>query len=77
MVTPHSASPAHLFPLASQLHYLARDYPDPNYPIHQKLHNCFLAHVGADEERLKQGLAKADFIKKGERALGPAWMVER
>jgi hypothetical protein len=48
-----------------QLHYLAREYPDPNYPIHARLHACFLAHVGADEAKLEQGIKKAEFIKKG------------
>ncbi|GAA6011832.1 hypothetical protein JCM10207_004259 [Rhodosporidiobolus poonsookiae] len=50
--------------LYKELFYLAKEYPDPSYPIHQKLHGCFLAHVGADEERLRAGLAKAEFIKK-------------
>ncbi|GAA6011751.1 hypothetical protein JCM10207_004232 [Rhodosporidiobolus poonsookiae] len=50
--------------LYKELFYLAKEYPDPSYPIHQKLHGCFLAHVGADEERLRAGIAKAEFIKK-------------
>lgn len=51
---------------ARQLHYLAREYPDPNYPIHKKLHGCFLAHVGKDEQAVQQGIEKAEYIKKGE-----------
>ncbi|GAA6028763.1 hypothetical protein JCM8097_007383 [Rhodosporidiobolus ruineniae] len=50
--------------LYKELFYLAKEYPDPNYPIHQKLHGCFLAHVGADEKRLEEGIRKAEFIKK-------------
>lgn len=56
--------PGQLAPL--QLFYLAKEYPDPNYPIHKKLHACFLAHVGGDEEKLTEGIKKAEFIKKGE-----------
>jgi hypothetical protein len=48
-----------------QLFYLAKEYPDPAYPIHQKLHSCFLAHVGADEKKLEEGVRKAEYIKKG------------
>ncbi|GAA5908792.1 hypothetical protein JCM6882_008208 [Rhodosporidiobolus microsporus] len=50
--------------LYKELHYLAREYPDPNYPIHKKLHGCFLAHVGGDEEKVEAGIRKAEFIKK-------------
>ncbi|GAA5895493.1 uncharacterized protein JCM6883_001525 [Sporobolomyces salmoneus] len=49
---------------ANVLFYLAKEYPDPNYPIHKKLHGCFLAHVGGDEEKLTEGIKKAEFIKK-------------
>lgn len=48
-----------------QLHYLGKNYPDPTYPFHKKLHSCFLAHVGGDEEKLEAGIRKAEFIKKG------------
>ena len=71
VVTPHpEPSSLNMTPLSTpQLHFIARDYPDPKYPIHQKLHSCFLAHVGADEAKLRAGIAKATFIKKGARPL--------
>ncbi|KAM0791826.1 hypothetical protein ACM66B_004085 [Microbotryomycetes sp. NB124-2] len=50
--------------LYKELYYLGREYPDPNYPIHKKLHACFLSHVGADKAKLEQGIAKAQFIKR-------------
>ncbi|KAK4046928.1 hypothetical protein OIV83_005719 [Microbotryomycetes sp. JL201] len=50
--------------LYKELHYLGREYPDPSYQIHKKLHACFLAHVGADRDKLEQGIAKAQFIKR-------------
>ncbi|GAA5920630.1 hypothetical protein JCM1841_006965 [Sporobolomyces salmonicolor] len=49
--------------LYKELHHLAKEYPDPNYPIHKKLHGCFAAHIGADREKLEQGIKKAEFIK--------------
>lgn len=55
--------------LSLQLHYLAREYPDPTYPIHKKLHGCFLAHVGGDRDKVEQGLAKAEYIKRELEAL--------
>ncbi|ORY84743.1 NADH-ubiquinone oxidoreductase complex 1/LYR family protein, partial [Leucosporidium creatinivorum] len=55
--------------LYKELQYLAREYPDPNYPIKQKLHNCFLAHVGKDREGVEQGIKKAEFIKSELEAL--------
>ncbi|GAA6060362.1 hypothetical protein JCM10212_004546 [Sporobolomyces blumeae] len=55
--------------LYKELFYLAKEYPDPNYPIHAKLHSCFLAHVGADRAKLEQGIHKAEFIKKELEAL--------
>ncbi|GAA5972046.1 hypothetical protein JCM11641_002470 [Rhodosporidiobolus odoratus] len=50
--------------LYKELFYLAKEYPDPSYPIHQKLHGCFLAHVGADEKKVEEGIKKAEFIKR-------------
>ncbi|TKA51352.1 hypothetical protein B0A53_05283 [Rhodotorula sp. CCFEE 5036] len=50
--------------LYKELFYLAKEYPDPNYRATERLHKCFLAHVGADRERLEAGIAKADFIKR-------------
>ncbi|POY73235.1 hypothetical protein BMF94_3568 [Rhodotorula taiwanensis] len=50
--------------LYKELYYLAKEYPDPNYRCNERLHKCFLAHVGADRDRLEAGIAKADFIKK-------------
>ncbi|GAA6020535.1 hypothetical protein JCM11491_000786, partial [Sporobolomyces phaffii] len=51
------------------LFYLAKEYPDPNYPIHAKLHACFLAHVGRDAAEVQRGIDKAEFIKKELEAL--------
>lgn len=61
-----AAPPTHAPSISLQLHYLAREYPDPSYPIHQKLHACFLGHVGKDRDKVEQGIKKAEFIKKGE-----------
>jgi hypothetical protein len=64
LTTPrYTLYPPPSFP--KQLFYLAKEYPDPVYPIHQKLHSCFLAHVGADEKKLEEGVRKAEYIKKG------------
>ncbi|EMS21204.1 uncharacterized protein RHTO_02075 [Rhodotorula toruloides NP11] len=50
--------------LYKELHYLGREYPDPNYRFTERLHKCFGAYVGADRERIEEGLKKAEFIKK-------------
>lgn len=63
-----SSPPLRLTP-PIQLHYLARNYPDPTYPIHERLHSCFLAHVGADDAKVEAGILKAEFIKKELEAL--------
>ncbi|GAA5875750.1 hypothetical protein JCM8547_007057 [Rhodosporidiobolus lusitaniae] len=54
----------HARALYKELYYLGKEYPDPSYPIHQKLHSCFLAHVGADEKKVEEGIRKAEFIKR-------------
>ncbi|BGP17619.1 hypothetical protein JCM10213v2_005654 [Rhodosporidiobolus nylandii] len=50
--------------LYKELFYLAKEYPDPSYQATKRLHNCFLAHVGADEKKVEEGIRKAEFIKK-------------
>lgn len=51
--------------LYKELLHLGRDYPDPKYPIAKKLHGCFSAFIGGDEARVREGIVKAEYIKKG------------
>lgn len=47
---------------------MSREYNQgilPDYPIQQRLHRCFGAYIGADDERVKEGIRKAEFIQKG------------
>ncbi|SCV73409.1 BQ2448_7335 [Microbotryum intermedium] len=55
--------------LYKELQYLAREYPDKNYPIQKKLHGCFSAFVGADRDKVELGIKRAEFIKKELEAL--------
>jgi hypothetical protein len=56
--------------MRSQLHYLGREYPDASYGFNNRLHRCFAAHSGIeDEEKLRGAIAKAQFIKKELEAL--------
>jgi hypothetical protein len=52
-----------------QLHYLGRFYPDPNYQFQQKLHDCFARSIGASDEQVREGMKKAEWIKKEVEAL--------
>ncbi|GAA5942178.1 hypothetical protein JCM3775_001345 [Rhodotorula graminis] len=49
--------------LYKDLHLLGKEYPDPAYKIHDRLHRCFLGHVGADAPKLEEGIRKAEYIK--------------
>ncbi|BGP41370.1 LYR motif-containing protein 5 [Rhodotorula kratochvilovae] len=49
--------------LYKELYHLGKEYPDPTYGIHARLHRCFLAHVGAERDKVKEGIKKAEFIK--------------
>lgn len=47
---------------------MSREYNQgilPDYPIQQRLHKCFGAYIGGDEEKVKEGIRKAEFIQKG------------
>jgi len=47
-----------------ELHYLARDYPDPTYDIHGRLRACFGRYVDKSDDEKRKGIERAEFIKK-------------
>ncbi|KAL8286923.1 hypothetical protein RQP46_003929 [Phenoliferia psychrophenolica] len=54
--------------LYKELIFMSREYNQgilPDYPIQQRLHKCFAAYIGGDEERVREGIRKAEFIQKG------------
>ncbi|KAM0748025.1 hypothetical protein T439DRAFT_383074 [Meredithblackwellia eburnea MCA 4105] len=58
--------------LYKELLYMSREYNQgllPDYPIHERLRRCFGAFVGADDDKVREGIKKAEFIQKELEAL--------
>jgi Complex 1 protein (LYR family). len=50
-----------------ELLFLGRDYPQGYDWFRQRLHRAFMANAHlTDEEEIKRGIARAEFVKKGE-----------
>ncbi|KAI7780686.1 hypothetical protein LA080_015845 [Diaporthe eres] len=53
-----------------QLLYLGRDYPSGYQFFRPRLHKAFMANAGLrDEEKIKDGIKRADFVRKEIEAL--------
>ncbi|KAG6356298.1 hypothetical protein INS49_015685 [Diaporthe citri] len=53
-----------------QLLYLGRDYPSGYQFFRPRLHRAFMANAGLrDEEKIKDGIKRADFVRKEIEAL--------
>jgi len=50
-----------------ELLFLGRDYPQGYDWFRQRLHRAFMAKAHlTDEEEIKRGISRAEFVKKGE-----------
>jgi hypothetical protein len=56
-----------------ELLFLGRDYPQGYDYFRPRLHRAFMAQADiTDEEKIRKGIARADFVRKGNVArLGP------
>jgi hypothetical protein len=55
---------------STELLFLGRDYPQGYDYFRPRLHRAFMANAHlSDEETIKQGIARAEFVKKGEELL--------
>lgn len=53
-----------------ELLFLGRDYPQGYDYFRPRLHRAFMAQANlTDEEKIKQGIARADFVRKGTMTL--------
>ncbi|KUI52613.1 LYR motif-containing protein 5 [Cytospora mali] len=53
-----------------ELLYLGRDYPQGYDFFRPRLHKAFMGNAGLrDEEKIKQGIARAEFVRKEIEAL--------
>jgi hypothetical protein len=60
----------------TELLYLGRNYPQGYDYFRQRLHRAFMAKAGlTDEEEIKQGIARAEFVRKG--TVPTLWSVRR
>lgn len=49
-----------------ELLYLGREYPAGYQFFRPRLHKAFMANAGLrDEEKIKDGIRRADFVRKG------------
>lgn len=59
--------PATHTPFSTELLFLGRDYPQGYDYFRPRLHHAFLANASLrDEEAIRQGIARAEFVKKGK-----------
>lgn len=57
--------PLTFFP-GTELLYLGRNYPQGYDYFRSRLHRAFMAKAGlTDDAAIKEGIAKADFVRKG------------
>lgn len=53
-----------------ELLYLGRDYPQGYDFFRPRLHKAFMSNAGLrDEQKIKEGIARADFVRKEIEAL--------
>lgn len=53
--------------MVADLLYLVRDYPLGYDYARPRLHKAFASQAGlTDEEKIKQGIKRAEFVKKGK-----------
>jgi hypothetical protein len=70
--------------LCPELLFLGRDYPQGYAFFRSRLHRAFMAKAGlTDDEEIRQGIARADFVRKGTSVHHPSirsfgdWTVRR
>lgn len=69
-MTPRPISTLLLTPCDSELLYLGRDYPQGYDFFRPRLHKAFMRNAGLrDEQKIKEGIARAEFVRKGEHGL--------
>ncbi|ROV93130.1 hypothetical protein VSDG_07362 [Cytospora chrysosperma] len=52
-----------------ELLYLGRDYPQGYDFFRPRLHKAFMSNAGLrDEQKIKEGIARADFVRKGNKS---------
>ena len=59
----------------AELLNLGKDYPQGGLSyVRPRLHRAFMANAHLrDEEAIRRGVARAEFVKKGESLFRPAW----
>lgn len=61
-----------LTPRDPELLYLGRDYPQGYDFFRPRLHKAFMGNAGLrDEQKIKEGIARADFVRKGNKSYAP------
>ncbi|KAK7912062.1 hypothetical protein PG985_014543 [Apiospora marii] len=67
MSAPNPALRREVIAMYKELLYLGRDYPQGYSWFRPRLHRAFMASADLrDEEAIRKGIARAEFVKKGE-----------
>ena len=58
----------------TELLYLGKEYPLGFDYFRPRLHRAFMANAQLeDEEKIRQGIARAEFVRKGTAVVQPCW----